>query len=175
MMKPARRRFLQSTAAASLAAGIAAPLSAQLPADRARPQYVARKDGPIRHSVMGWCFRPMKAAELAKHCVAMGITGIEGISRDDYKMAMSLDLEISLVSGAHGFKDGPCDPKYVEKVVTGLKEAIEFAADIGAKKVITFTGMRFKGMDDDKAATRCVDAWKKVMPLAEKKGIRLVL
>jgi len=65
--------------------------------------------------------------------------------------------------------------RLLEKVVNGLKGAIEFAADIGAKKVITFTGMRFKGMDDAKAAARCVDAWKKVMPLAEKKGITLVL
>ena len=75
----------------------------------------------------------MKAADLGRHCVQMGITGIEGISRDDYKMAMSLGLEISLVSGAHGFKDGPCDPKYVDKVVAGLSGAIELAAEIGAK------------------------------------------
>ena len=96
-MKPARRRFLQSTAAVSLAAGISTPLSAQLPADRAQPKYVARKGGPIRHSVMGWCFKPMKSAELAKHCVAMGITGIEGISRNDYKMAMSLGPQTLIV------------------------------------------------------------------------------
>ncbi|MEO2020962.1 MAG: hypothetical protein ABGX05_03990, partial [Pirellulaceae bacterium] len=115
-MKPSRRKFLQSTGALSLATGVAGTLSAQLPAEKAQSDYVARKGGPIRHSVMGWCFKPMKAADLARHCVQLGITGIEGISRDDYKMAMSLGLEISLVSGAHGFKDGPCDPKYVDKV-----------------------------------------------------------
>jgi hydroxypyruvate isomerase len=174
-MKPSRRKFLQTTGALSLATGVAGSLSAQLPAEKAQSDYVARKGGPIRHSVMGWCFRPMKTADLAQHCVQLGITGIEGISREDYKLAMSLGLEISLVSGAHGFKDGPCDPKYVDKVVAGLSGAIELAAEIGAKSVITFTGMRFKGMDDEKAATRCVDAWKKVMPLAEKKGITLVL
>ena len=174
-MKPSRRKLLQSTGALSLAAGLSSSVHGQLPADKAQSNYVARKNGAIRHSVIGWCFKPMKAAELAQHCVELGITGIEGISRIDYKMAMSLELEISLVGGAHGFKDGPCDPKYVDKVVTGLAEAIELAAQIGVKKVITFTGMRFKGMDDDKAAARCVSTWKKVMPLAEKKGITVVL
>ena len=174
-MEPSRRRFLQSTGALSLAAGIASPVQSQLPAKKAQPNYVARKDGPIRHSVMGWCFKPMKAADLAKHCVQMGMVGIEGISANDYKQAMSLGLEISLVSGAHGFKQGPCDPKYVDKVVNGLTGAIDLADQIGAKKVITFTGMRFEGMDDDKAAARCVKAWKQVMPHAEKKGITLVL
>lgn len=174
-MEPSRRRFLQSTGALSLAAGIAYPVQSQLPAKKAQPNYVARKDGPIRHSVMGWCFKPMKAADLAKHCVQMGMVGIEGISVNDYKQAMSLGLEISLVSGAHGFKQGPCDPKYVDKVVNGLTGAIDLADQIGAKKVITFTGMRFEGMDDDKAAARCVKAWKQVMPHAEKKGITVVL
>ena len=174
-MEPSRRRFLQSTGALSLAAGIASPVQSQLPAKKVQPNYVARKDGPIRHSVMGWCFKPMKAADLAKHCVQMGMVGIEGISANDYKQAMSLGLEISLVSGAHGFKQGPCDPKYVDKVVNGLTGAIDLADQIGAKKVITFTGMRFEGMDDDKAAARCVKAWKQVMPHAEKKGITLVL
>jgi len=174
-MEPSRRRFLQSTGALSLAAGIASPVQSQLPTKKVQPNYVARKDGPIRHSVMGWCFKPMKAPDLAKHCVQMGMVGIEGISANDYKQAMSLGLEISLVSGAHGFKQGPCDPKYVDKVVNGLTGAIDLADQIGAKKVITFTGMRFEGMDDDKAAARCVKAWKQVMPHAEKKGITLVL
>ncbi len=46
---------------------------------------------------------------------------------------------------------------------------------MGCKKVITFTGMKFDGMDRDKAIKDCLDAWKQVLPLAEKKGITLVL
>ena len=35
--------------------------------------------------------------------------------------------------------------------------------------------MKYDGMDRDKAAALCVETWKNVIPLAEKKGITLVL
>ncbi|MFT4551283.1 MAG: hydroxypyruvate isomerase, partial [Verrucomicrobiales bacterium] len=68
-----------------------------------------------------------------------------------------------------------CNPANTQNVIEGLKGGIELAAEIGTKNVITFTGMKFDGMDPDKAARLCVDTWKQVMPLAEKKGITLVL
>jgi hydroxypyruvate isomerase len=61
---------------------------------------------------------------------------------------MKMGLKISLL-GSHGFKKGPCNPEYHDEVVTKLTEAINLAADIGTKNVITFTGMRFDGMDDE--------------------------
>lgn len=128
----------------------------------------------LRHSVMGWCFQPMPAAELAAHCVAMGIQGIEGIDRKQYPVVRNLGLEISLV-GSHGFAEGPCNPAFREASVAKLTEGIELAAEVGARKVITFTGMRFPGMDEEEAVRGCLETWKKVLPLAEAKGITLVL
>ena len=131
-------------------------------------------DTPFKHSVMGWCFggRGVKPGQLAEWCVKLGMHGMEGIPRTAYKEVMDLGLEISLV-GSHGFAQGPCDPRYTEMVIEKLKEGIEVASQIKAKRVITFTGMRYEGMDDEKAAQLCVDTWKKVVPLAEKKGITI--
>jgi len=56
-----------------------------------------------------------------------------------------------------------------------LRDAIEVAAAVGSRKVITFTGMRFDGMDPEQAAADCVATWKRVLPLAEQRGITLVL
>lgn len=130
----------------------------------------------LRQSVMGWCFnsRNVKPAELAAKCVEFGITGIEGIPEDAYPAVRDLGLEISLVSGGHGFKQGPCNPKYHDKVVAGLRKGIEVAKAVGSKRVITFTGMRFEGMDDDKAADACVATWKEVVGDAEKAGVTIV-
>lgn len=166
-MNPTRRQFLS---AASLAAGgfalgtgssVAAP---------------AKIDTQFKHSVMGWCFggRGVKPKQLAEWCVKLGMHGMEGISRQSYKEVMDLGLEIAIVS-SHGFAQGPCDPKHSEMVVEKLKDGIEVASQIKSKRVITFTGMRYDGMMDDEAATRCVETWKKVMPLAEKKGITICL
>ena len=162
------RRKLIGTAAATAAA--VGSLGAE---NNKKPFKI--KNGKIRQSVMGWCFNPMPTMDLAKHCKEIGLVAMEGIDAKHYPAVRELGLKISLVSGGHGFRNGPCDPKNTETVINGLKKGIDLAAEIGTKSVITFTGMKYKDMDPEKAAKLCVETWKKVMPHAEKKGITLVL
>ncbi len=170
-----RRQLLSG--AALLAAGTALSphvLLAQLKRADIDPEFVI-KNGRIRQSIMGWCFRDhFNAIELAKHCKAIGFVGMEGIPRDAYPEVKKLGLDISLVS-SHGFAKGPCNPENHDEVVTKLNEAIDAAIEVNCPSVITFTGMRFDGMDDEKAAQNCIDTWKEVLPKAEKAGITLVL
>lgn len=173
IMPVSRRRFLGASAllaAPVLAGGATAADTSRAAAD---PTYRIRNHG-IRHTVMGWCFNPMDTLELARHAKAIGLAGIEGIDRKFYAEVRKLGLDISLVS-SHGFAEGPCDPRFFDQTVTKLAEAIDVARDVGSKKVITFTGMRFEGMDDEKAAADCIAAWKKVLPQAEAAGITLCL
>jgi len=163
-----RRAFATVAALAAAAPGLSAV--ARTAAD---PAYQIRNRG-IRHSVMGWCFNPMQAPVLARHALEIGLVGIEGIDRMHYPEVRRLGLDISLV-GSHGFAKGPCNPAFRDEVVAKLDEAIDVAADVGSRKVITFTGMRFDGMDPDRAAADCVAAWKQVLPKAERRGITLVL
>ena len=162
------RRHLMVTAAAT-----AATITGAQSEENKKPFRI--KNNRIRQSIMGWCFNPMPTMELAKHCKEIGLVAMEGIDSKHYPAIRKLGLKISLVSGGHGFKNGPCNPKNTETVINGLKKGIDLAADIGTKSVITFTGMSYKDMDPDKAADLCVETWKKVMPHAEKKGITLVL
>ena len=162
------RRHLMATAAAT-----AATITGAQSEENKKPFKI--KNNRIRQSIMGWCFNPMPTMELAKHCKEIGLVAMEGIDSKHYPAVRELGLKISLVSGGHGFKNGPCNPKNTDTVINGLKKGIDLAADIGTKSVITFTGMSYKGMDPDKAADLCVEPWKKVMPHAEKKGITLVL
>ena len=175
-MKHSRRRLLRTAALSPLALAATRLRSpGQLPASGLDPAYKVREDSPIKHSVMGWCFNPMPVPELARHCKEIGLVAMEGIDKKHYPAIKELGLEISLVSGGHGFKDGPCNPANTEKVIAGLSAGIELAAEIGTRNVITFTGMKFDGMDPEKAADLCVETWKKVVPLAEEKGVTLVL
>jgi hydroxypyruvate isomerase len=139
----------------------------------ADPTYRIRNAG-VRQSVMGWCFKPMDALTLAGHAKKIGLVGIEGIDRSHYADVRKMGLEISLV-GSHGFSRGPCNPAFREETVAKLTEAIDIAAAVNCRKVITFTGMRFDGMDPDRAANDCLAAWKRVLPQAERQGITLVL
>ena len=166
------RRDALKTGAMSLA--VTATVSAQTPRAELNPNFKVNK-GRIRQSVMGWCFKPMPMMELAKHCKAIGIEAMEGVSAKDYPAIRKLGLKISLVSGGHGFKQGPCVAANRDMVVEKLKNGIDLAAQIGTKSVITFTGMREKGLTDKAGATNCVEAWKMVVSYAEKKKINLVL
>jgi hydroxypyruvate isomerase len=111
---------------------------------------------------------------LAQHCKDIGLVAMEGIDAKVYPLVKALGLDISLVS-SHGFDKGPCDPKHYDFALKSLREGIELAVATGCKKVITFTGMKFEGMDRDQAIKDCLDTWKVVLPHAEKKGITLVL
>lgn len=123
---------------------------------------------------MGWTFNPMPTPELARHCKEIGLVAMEGIDAKHYPLVRELGLEISLV-GSHGFAKGPVQPANHGHVVQSLRDGIDLAVQFGSKKVITFTGMREPGMDDETAAKNCVDCWKRVVGYAEQKGITLCL
>ncbi|MEM0895955.1 MAG: TIM barrel protein [Verrucomicrobiota bacterium] len=170
-----RRSFLRNTGLAAGATALPFTSSAQLPRSAIPADYTIQ-NGRIRQSIMGWTFNErMEMLDLAKLCKNIGLVAMEGIPDKIYPQVRELGLEISLVSGGHGFKDGPCNPANREKCINGLKKGIDLAKSVSCPSVITFTGMRFDDMDDEVAAKNCVDVWKEVMPHAEKNGISLVL
>ncbi len=140
----------------------------------ADPNFVV-KNGRIRQSIMGWTFKDhYKTLELAKHCKDIGLVAMEGIGREDYPEVRKMGLQISLV-GSHGFAQGPCNPQFQTEVVKKLEDAIDAAVAAECKSVITFTGMKFEGLDKETGARNCIETWKKVLPKAEKAGVTLML
>ena len=159
--------------AGTLGLAVATTSHAQVPRAELNPKFKVTK-GRIRQSVMGWCFKPMPALELAKHCKAIGLEAMEGISAADYPAVRKLGLKISLV-GSHGFKKGPFSKANHEYCVERLKAGIDLAVEVNCPSVITFTGMRGKGTNDAQGERNCVESWKSVIGYAEKKKINLVL
>lgn len=173
---PLTRRRMLSGAACVAAAFSLPPLSRAQLSSKAVPRDFKIANGRIQQSIMGWTYNGrMDMMALARLCKEIGLVAMEGISASLYPQVRELGLKISLVSGGHGFGQGPCNPQFRDLCLAKLTEGIELAASIGTKNVITFTGMRYEGMDEGKAAQHCVDVWKKVMPLAESKGVNLVL
>ncbi len=174
-MKTTRRTAIKSAAGSTLAiAGLSATSTqAQAPKGKANPKFRV-KNGRIKQSIMGWTFKPMPVPELARLSKEVGLVAMEGISRDHYPLLKKLGLDVSLL-GSHGFKKGPVDPKNHDECLAKLIEAIEVCAGAGYKRVITFTGMKAEGIDDEQAEKNCINLWKKVLPLAEKKKVTLCL
>ena len=175
-MKTNRRTLLKSGATTAIAATIFTgpkPARAQTPMNKANPKFRIR-NRRIKQSIMGWTFNPMPTLELAKLCKEIGLVAMEGISPKFYPKIKELGLDISLV-GSHGFKKGPVDPANHDECVKKITQSIELCASAGYKRVITFTGMKAEGIDDEEAIKNCIICWKKVLPLAEKKKITLCL
>ena len=82
-MNISRRHFIKQVPSAAMGLGMAPSLMAQLAQSELQPDYVAQ--GPVRHSVMGWCFNPMSPLELARHGKAMGLVAMEGVPASAYK------------------------------------------------------------------------------------------
>ncbi len=142
-------------------------------AENSEPLYRVKR-GRIHQSVMGWCFNPMPARELAQHCKELGIVAMEGVGAEHYPMIRELGLKISLV-GSHGFTKGPFHKANHEMCIRKLREGIQLAAQVQCKNVITFTGMREPGVTDEQGAENCVACWKQIIAEAERKQINICL
>ncbi len=170
-----RREFLASNVLiAGAAAAASGNAAAQSPAESPASSDSQSGSGRVRQSVMGWCFKPMDAITLARHCKEIGLEAIEGISSNDYDKVTSMGLKISLV-GSHGFAKGPLDPDNHAEVESKLRDGIDLAVKYGAPNVITFTGMKKSGISDESARKNCLDCWKRVVPYAEQNNVGLVL
>jgi hydroxypyruvate isomerase len=169
------RRDMLKTAAGTIAAGaVATSGTMTLAADRpVEPDYKIRH-GRIRQSVMGWCFNPMPAPELARHCRDIGLVAIEGIGAEHYFAVRQLGLKISLVS-SHGFARGPFTRENHDFCIAKLLSSIDLAVENDCENVITFTGMRENGITDEQGARNCIDCWRQVIAYAEEKKVNLCL
>lgn len=177
-----RRDFLVKSSAVSTAlvavagavAGVAGVAGGNVALGDDRAVEPVVKNGRVRQSVMGWCFNPMDAVTLAGHAKAAGLVAMEGIPASSYPAVTAMGLAISLVS-SHGFANGPLDPDNHAVVKQKLREGIDLAVKFGSPSVITFTGMKKAGINDEAATRNCLNCWREVMPYAEEKGITLVL
>lgn len=170
-MKQLKRR---SWMASALALGATAQAMGRPSQESSADAGSTPRKGRIRQSVMGWCFNPMPALELAKLGKRLGLVAMEGIDPKFYPQVTALGLEISLV-GSHGFAQGPVDTSHHDMVEQKLKDSIDTAVRFRCPSVITFTGMRVAGMRDEVAKQNCLDCWKRVIDYAEEKQVTLCL
>lgn len=171
-----RRSFITASAGLCAGAAFAAPAppakSAQAPPD-APPEDYRIQNGRIRQSVYHWCFNPMPAGQLIDACHRMGVHAMD-VGREHYPRLKQLGMKVAM-AGSHGFQRGPFSRADHAFCLEALRSGIDLAAEWGCANVITFTGMRVKGVTDEQGAANCVDCWKQVMAQAEKKGVNLCL
>ena len=161
-----RRQLMQGAVAAGVLAGSAAAADDD-------PSFKI-KNGRIKQSIMGWTYNPMPVDELARHCRDLGMHAMEGVDAKHYPMIRDLGLKIAL-TGSHGFAKGPCDPANRDFCIAKIREGIDLAVKYEAPSVISFTGMRVKGLSDEQMTRNCIEVWKAVIGYAEEKNISICM
>jgi hydroxypyruvate isomerase len=131
--------------------------------------------GNIRQSVCRWCFSGMPLDELCIAAKSLGLVAIDLCGPDDWETLKKYGLESSMCNGAEiNLVDGFCEPKNHDQLIKNYQEMLPKVAAEGYKNLICFSGNR-RGMDDKVGMKNCADGLKKLIPMAEKVGVTLVM
>jgi hydroxypyruvate isomerase len=154
-----RRSFVQTAAAGTAAAFSAA----------AQVNPIQRK-GKLKQSACRWCYNKIPIEDLAKEGARLGLKSIDLTSQAEWPTLKKYGLIPTMIGGGTTIPDGfnrkENHAGIEERFRTSVKNAIEY----GAPSLIVFSGNR-KGMSDEEGLENCVVGLKKVMPIAEDKGL----
>ena len=127
--------------------------------------------GNIQHSVCRWCFGEMPLEQLCAAVKEMGLVGIDLVGPKDWNTLKQYQLISTMCNGAEiSLTKGWNQPQYHAQLIKNYTEHIELVAAAGYTNLICFSGNR-DGMPDEVGLQHCADGLKKIMSLAEKKGV----
>ncbi len=159
------------TGTATLAAGSSV---ASFTTQKMGPFALALK-GNINHSVCRWCYNNLSLDELCLQAKKIGIKGIDLIGPKDWAILKKHDLDSPMCNGAEiSLTEGFNNKKYHETLVKNYTEMIPLVAKAGYKNLICFSGSR-AGMDNETGWNNSVEGLKRVIGLAEKHNVVLVM
>ena len=165
-MKTSRRKVLKN-----ILAGSAAVASAPLLQVTAKAQSPVMLKGNINHAVCRWCFSDTPLEQLCAAAKDMGLVGIDLVGPKDWVTLKKYGLISTMCNGAEiSLTKGWNDPQYHDQLIKSYTEHIELVAAAGYTNLICFSGNR-NGMPDEQGLQNCADGLKKIMSLAEKKGV----
>ncbi|WP_299291880.1 TIM barrel protein [uncultured Mucilaginibacter sp.] len=131
--------------------------------------------GNINHSVCRWCYNECSVEELCAAAKKIGIKGIDLVGPKDWPTLKKYGLDSPMCNGAEiSLTQGFNNKKYHETLVKNYSEMIPLVAKAGYTNLICFSGSR-EGMDNETGWNNCVEGLKKVIGLAEKHKVVLVM
>jgi hydroxypyruvate isomerase len=131
--------------------------------------------GKVNHSVCRWCYKDIPLEDLCKAAKNIGLASIELVGPDEWPLLKKYGLTSALPWGAgKGINDGFNDPKFHDELVASYEDIIPKVANAGYNQIICFSGNR-RGLADDKGIENCAIGLKRLMPIAEKYKVTMVM
>jgi hydroxypyruvate isomerase len=167
----------KSAAITAVAASLATRLTA---ADAATTAAGCR----INHSVCKWCYGSISLEDLCIAGKEIGLKSIELLMPGDFPTLQKHGLTCAMVGApsaktAAGVNVGGIPNafnrlEHHDALVACYEKLLTDSAAVGAKQVICFSGNR-GGMDDQQGLENCAVGLKRLLPLAEKLGLKIVM
>jgi hydroxypyruvate isomerase len=105
----------------------------------------------------------------------MGLKGIDLVGPKDWPVLKKYGLFSSMCNGAEiNLVDGFNDRQFHDTLVKNYSEYIPEMKKAGYKQVICFSGSR-RGKDDETGLNNCVEGLKRILPVAEKHDVMVVM
>lgn len=131
--------------------------------------------GNIHHSVSRWCYNDIPLEEFAKACKEMGIESIELLEEKEWQTVYAAGLKCAVGYATDwGIPKGFNRISNHEKLIADYEKMIPIAAEAGVPNLICFSGNR-EGMNDYEGMINCAKGLRKLMPLAEKHGVTIIM
>ena len=174
-----RRSFIMTTGKTAAITAVAASLATRLgAADAAAP------GTRINHSVCKWCYDKIPLDDLCTAGKEFGLQSVELLMPGDFATLKKHGMTCAMVSfpggkTAAGVSVGGITKafnrvEHHDALVAAYEPHLKASAEVGAKQVICFSGNR-EGLSDEQGLENCAIGLKRLLPLAEKLGITLVM
>lgn len=131
--------------------------------------------GNINHSVSWWVYQKFGLDTVCKRAKEMGLKGIDLVGPNEWPTLQKYGLNSPMCNGAElGLYDGFNDKKFHDKLIKQYAEMIPLVAKNGYTNLICFSGAR-RGISDEEGWKNCTEGLQKLIPLAEKHKVVLVM
>lgn len=167
-----RRNALKTMVAAS---GTLAGMSLAHRIEAAEAALTSTLKGRVNHSVCRWCYNSIPLEELCQAAKNIGLSSIELTGPDEWPVLKKYGLTSAMPNGAGmGIEKGFNDPRYHDELVASYEAIIPKVHNAGLDQIICFSGNR-NGLDDEKGIENCAAGLKRLMPVAEKYKVTVVM
>jgi len=162
-----RRTLIQSVVVGSAAAALSPVHSFAKKIEDMQPGL----KNNINHSVCRWTYSFLSLEELCVTAKEIGLKAIDLVGPKEWQVLKDHGLHSSMCNGAEiSLVKGWNDPQYHETLIKNYTEHINLVSAAGYQNLICFSGNR-NGMDDETGMNNCAEGLKKIIGLAEKKGV----
>jgi hydroxypyruvate isomerase len=153
--------------------GVVSVISAPFATARSWAQERIKAHDNIKQSVCRWCYSKIPLDRLAAESAKIGYRSVELLTPEEYAVVKPYGLTCAMVRCA-SISDGLNRIENHDRIEKELRRHIVFAADEKIPNVICMSGNR-RGMSDEEGLENCAAGIKRVVGLAEQKGVTICM